>query len=210
MTNKGCKRNKRAPFCLEIVSKVQSDGKDQSTSEGFFHIQPRKESIKEGSALRNQLLVTADTSNTLKALIKKITNSFPASLPNQTSGASLSQDANKLDRGLHPDSFVFLRYAITIFYSIFSNFSCSRLEGGKKPTLGRALAVTETECLVEIFKMKGKKNTEYFRDATEITWIDRTFILCCNFFVQDETEENCLFLKENPQKMLTNLGIRDT
>ena len=116
MTNKGCKRNKTAPFCLEIVSKIQSDGKDQSTSEGFFHLQPRKESIKEGSALRNKLLVTADTSSTLKTLIKKITTSFSASIPNQTSDASPSQDANKLDRELHPDSFVLLRYAITLFY----------------------------------------------------------------------------------------------
>ena len=79
--------------------------------------------------------------------------------------------------------------------------------GGKKPTLGRALAVTQTECQVEIFKMKGKKNTEYFRDATEITWIDRTFILCCNFFVQDETEENSLFMQENSQKLLSRLGM---
>ena len=79
----------------------------------------------------------------------------------------------------------------------------------KKPTLGRALAVTETECQVEIFKMKGKKNTEYFRDAIETTWIDRTFILCSNFFVQDETEENFLFLQENPQKLLNRLGMRD-
>ena len=135
--------------------------------------------------------------------------SFPASIPNQTSDASQSQDANKLDRGLHPDSFVLLRYAIKIFYLILSNFTCSRLGGGKKPTLGRALAVTQTECQVEIFKMKGKKNTEYFRDAIEITWIDRTFILCSNFFVQDETEENFLFLQENPQKLLNRLGMRD-
>ena len=127
MTNKGCKRNKTAPFCLEIVSKIQSDGKDQSTSEGFFHIQPRKESIKEGSALRNKLLVTADTSSTLKALIKKITMSFPASIPNQTSDASQSQDANKLDRGLHPDSFVLLRYAIKIFYLILSAIASDSL-----------------------------------------------------------------------------------
>ena len=120
--------------------------------------------------------------------------SFPASIPNQTSDASQSQDANKLDRGLHPDSFVLLRYAIKIFYLILSNFTCSRLGGGKKPTLGRALAVTQTE---------------YFRDAIEITWIDRTFILCSNFFVQDETEENFLFLQENPQKLLNRLGMRD-
>ena len=112
MTNKGCKRNKTAPFCLEIVSKIQFDAQDQSISEGFFHIQPRKESIKEGSALRNKLLVTADTSKTLKALIKKITSTFPASIPNQLSDSKPSQDTEKFDRGLHPGSFVLLRYAI--------------------------------------------------------------------------------------------------
>ena len=93
--------------------------------------------------------------------------------------------------------------------SNISNITVYRIGGGKKPTLGRALAVTETQCQIEVFKMKGKKNTEYFRDATETTWIDRTFILCCNVQVQDEMEENCLFMEENPPKLLNRLGLRD-
>ena len=82
-----------------------------------------------------------------------------------------------------------------------------RIGGGKKPTLGRALAVTETQCQIEVFKMKGKRILNI--SETETTWIDRTFILCCNVQVQDEMEENCLFLEENPPKLLTRLGVRD-